>query len=409
MSVSKLIILIAFCAVALVACQAPSSGAGGPAIGQAALPSATAIQAPPPTPTETLPADQLLDLAQDAANGGAWQEAIELLGAAIAQDGQDAQAFLLRGNAYKGLGQNDLALEDYNQAVSLDPNSATAFNSRGLLYFETGDNQLALADFAQAIQLTPTFALAYRNRAEVQKSLGNSAAAALDLQIYLTFVPNAPDRTQVEAEIADLQAQTVQAAAEDGLLFSDDFSDAESGWYTNGDPVNDGVYAGDGYVLRVTHPEGDSSGAVAVWAMPGRLYSDVRVEVTARKQNGTDNNIYGILCRLQGNSGDSGFYAFLISSDGYYVIAKRPNQEEIAGIDQDNLLPSSQIKLGEETNKITAICSGSRLALFVNDELVDEVTDGDFTSGQVALFAGTYEGTTSIFFDDFKVFSEPQQ
>jgi hypothetical protein len=48
---------------------------------------------------------------------------------------------------------------------------------------------------------------------------------------------------------------------------------------------------------------------------------------------------------------------------------------------------------------------GDHLALHVNGELVADVRDGTFTSGDVGLIAGTFEeGGVEIHFDDFLVF-----
>lgn len=395
----------AFIALVLVtACRAPE-GAGG--LPELALGEATSSPVPLPTPsaTATLAADQLVQLAQDASNKGEWEIAIAFLDMAIAQSPENAQAFLLRGNAYKQLGNIDQALADYDQAIVLDVNMAAAFHNRGLIHSEQGNNEQALADFARAIELSPTFGLAYRSRAGVHLALGNSAAAALDLQIYLTFVPSAPDRVEVEAQIAALQEQTV-AAAQEGLLFSDDFSDPETGWYTNGDPASIGLYAGDEYVLRITQSTQD--GGIGLWAMPGRLFTDVRVEVTARKQSGSDNNFFGVICRLQGTNRTGSFYAFLISSDGYYVIGKRLNEGNLEGLDSANMLFSSLINQGEGSNTITAICDGPRLAFYVNGELLYEANDDDLSSGQVGLIAGTFDQPTSIAFDDFVVYDASQ-
>ncbi|MCW5876809.1 MAG: tetratricopeptide repeat protein [Anaerolineales bacterium] len=394
-------ILLSLLGLALSGCAA-LAGETPPLISLDPQPSSTPIPAPTPSATPTVPAARLLEVAQDAANQGLWTEAVILLDQALAQDVENPQAWWLRGNAHRQLGEYETALSDYDQAIRLDVNYASAFHSRGQLHSQQGNLMQALDDFAQAIELTPHFGPPYRSRAEAHIALGNLAAAALDLQIYLTFVPNAPDREAVEAQIAGLQEQLVEQAR-DGLLFFDDFSDPTSGWYTNGDPASPGLYAGEGYVLRVT--QSVPGGATGVWAMPGRLFSDTRIQVSAHKQTGTDNNFYGVLCRIQGTNVAASFYAFLISSDGYYVIAKRVNEGELRGIGQDQLLPSGQIRLGTEVNQIEAVCDGPRLALYVNGELVYETQDGDLTSGQVGMIAGTYEDTTSVFFDDFAVFS----
>ncbi len=385
----------------LAACRAPQPGEA-PSLGLALSETSTSL--PEPTASATPSFDELLTLAQDTANSGDWAGATVLLDQAILINNISAQAYLLRGNVYKASGDLAQAISNYDQAVAIDPNLSAAFQNRGLAYAELGDTPQALADLSHAIEISPGFALAYRNRAELQRNLGNTSAASFDLQVYLSLVPNAPDRAEVEAEIAALQEETVQNAGEEGLLFFDDFSDPNSGWYTNGDPASPGLYSGGGYVLVKNQPMG------GVWALPGRIFPDVRIEVMATKQGGENDNYFGILCRVQGTGQTGNFYAFLISSDGYYIIAKRTDGITLEGVNQDGMLKSGKINEGDAANKITVICSGNRLALYVNDELLIETTDENLDTGQVGLIVGNFDQpTASIFFDDFKVFSEPAQ
>ena len=379
--------------LALVSCTLPGAEPRGlPA------PSETAFV---PAATPTLTATEILSLGEAAANGGDWGGAIVFYDQSIALDAANPQAFLLRGNAYKELGILDQAISNYDEAIALDPFFATAFNNRGLAHAAAGNYDLALPDFAAAIEISPTFALAFRNRAEIQEAAGNLAAAALDLQVYLTLIPNAPDAAEVEARIADLQGEVLAAAGEDGLLFFDNFSDATSGWYTNGDPASPGVYSGGGYVLIANQP------LAPVWAMPGRLFGNTRIEVLATKQGGEDNDFYGVLCRVNGTGINGEFYALIISSDGFFAIAKRVDDDPFVTVGQEGMLASPHINKGEATNKITAICSGTRLALYVNDRFVVETQDADLVSGQPGLIVGNFEqDMASVFFDDFKVYTE---
>lgn len=387
---------------ALAACGAPAAG-DQPSVSTAAA-TLTPIQPIQPTATATLSPDQLISLAQDASNRGEWSNAILLLDLALEQNSANTQALLLRGNAYRELGDLAQALSNYEQALAIDAELAAVYHNRALTYMKQGDSAAALADFSRAIEVAPTFGPAYRNRAELQLAAGNTAAAALDLQIYITLVPNAPDRTEVEAKIAELQALTISNASPEGLLFFDDFSDPSSGWYTNGDPASPGGYSGGGYVLI------EKQTNTGVWAMPGRLFDDVRIEVLATKQSGDDDNFFGLMCRITGTSGNADFYLFMISSDGFFGIAKRINSGDLVLIGQDKMLFSSAILQGEATNQITAICSGSRLALYANDTKLVDVTDDSLSRGQVGMISGTRANAgTSIFFDDFAVYSEPAQ
>ena len=52
-----------------------------------------------------------------------------------------------------------------------------------------------------------------------------------------------------------------------------------------------------------------------------------------------------------------------------------------------------------------AECIGSRIALYVNGELVVEVIDSDISHGDAGLLAGTFENApeVEVLFDDFTV------
>lgn len=395
---SKYLLLPLVFLFVLAACFAPPAPANNE--GEHSVVTETAVVVEP-TITPTLTQDELISLGQDAANAGDWTAAIILFDQAIALNNLNPEPYLLRGNAYKELGDLAQAISNYDQALALDPNLAIGYNNRGLAHAANGNSDQALLDFAKAIELAPTFGLAFRNRAAIQLAAGNLAAASLDLQIYLTLVPIAPDRAEVEAQIADLQSQVVEAAPDDGSLFSDDFSDPTTGWYSNGDPASPTYYDNGGYRVVMTQANG------AVWAMPGRLFTDIRIEVTASKQGGDDDNFFGVMCRVQGTTDSASFYVLMISSDGYFGIGKRVNGGALELVDQEKMLFSSKITRGDATNKITAICDGNRLSLYVNDELLVEVNDDDLANGQIGLMAGTFDVSgTNILFDDVKVFAE---
>lgn len=374
--------------VLLAACAAQS----GPAL-PAGLPQETAA-APAATPVPTF--EELLTLGQDAANRGDWEAALAYLDAAVAVDPASARALLQRAGAHHAAGDPARAVEDYNRAIELDPASASAYQGRGLAYAQLGDGQAALADLSHAIQLLPTFAQAFRNRADLRAGLGDYTAAAYDLQVYLNLLPSAPDAEALAGEIIALQEQAAAAAGAGGLLFADDFADANSGWTVSGGEPSTGAYEQGGYLLT------ENRASNATWALPGRLAQDVRVQASATRLGGDDNNFFGLVCRVQ----SAGYYAFIISSDGFFGIGKKSG-DTLSLIGQDAMLRHRAINLGAGPNIITAVCAGSRLALHVNGQFVAETTDDEYTSGQVGLIVGAFElPGTSILFDDFSFYVE---
>ncbi len=178
------------------------------------------------------------------------------------------------------------------------------------------------------------------------------------------------------------------------VLFSDDFSDNDSGW----DRVNtaEGVtdYADGGYRIYVNQANHD------YWANPSQSFTDVRVEVDATKVGGPNDNDFGLICRYQDTQN---FYSFLISSDGYYGILRVVDGSS-GTIGTDGMEPSDAILQGASTNKVRADCVGSTLTLYVNGKQVITTSDSTFSSGDVGLMAGTFsELGTDILFDNFLV------
>lgn len=352
-----------------------------------------------PSPTPSL--DEILALGRDASNSGDWETAIVLYNQVIGVDAAYAAAYHLRGDAHKALGDFTQAISDYDQAIALNSNFSVAHNSRGLAYAEVGDNAQALSDFGRAVEIDTGFGLAYRNRAEVQIIEGHFEAAVLDLQIYLSLVPNALDYAVVQSQITELQGDVAQVVGEDGLLYFDDFSDPSSGWYDNGDPALIAEYYNGGY--RLYHPQTQAPG----WALKGgRLFSNIRIEVSAEKLSGPNDNYLGVMCRIQGTTGSAKFYLFLLSSDGYYGIAKRVEGDELILIGLEKMQFSDAINIGEDTNIIWAECVDDRLTLYANGTLLIEVFDEDLSSGQIGLMIGTFEEPgTNIVFDDLAVYA----
>lgn len=180
------------------------------------------------------------------------------------------------------------------------------------------------------------------------------------------------------------------------ILFSDDFSNTNSGW----DQVqeDDGVtdYANGGYRIYVNEVNYN------MWANPYKSFiGDVRIEVDATKIGGPDDNDFGVICRYQDVDN---FYYFLISSDGYAAIGKKVGGSQQL-ISSDNMQKVDGITPGAATNHIRADCVGSELKLYVNGNLIATATDSSFTSGDVGLMAGTFDTAgTDILFDNFYVY-----
>jgi len=177
--------------------------------------------------------------------------------------------------------------------------------------------------------------------------------------------------------------------------FRDDFSNPFSGW--DRASASDGVtdYAEGAY--RIFSALTD----YYMWATPGRSFpNDVRIEVDARKQGGSDADVFGVLCRYQDKDN---FYILMISGDGQAGIAKR-SAGGLVMLSSESLAFHPEIRRGAATNHLRADCSGAGLSLYANDVLVETATDTEFSGGDAGLWLGAYDRPgADVYFDNFIV------
>ena len=179
-----------------------------------------------------------------------------------------------------------------------------------------------------------------------------------------------------------------------GTLYQDDFSDPQSGWPVQSSDEGQIGYAGEAYVIRVDAPNYD------LWGVTGQTFQDVRVEVTAARAAGPEQNRIGLICRYldPGN-----YYFFVISSDGYYTVGKL--QEGVRSLlGQEMMAYTDAIRPGEAANRLRFDCYGQVLSGYINDRMVAVTSDPDLRDGDAGLVAGAFdEGGVEIRFDDFAV------
>ncbi len=180
------------------------------------------------------------------------------------------------------------------------------------------------------------------------------------------------------------------------VLFQDDFSDPKSGWEAGEYDAGEVGY-GNGYYYVISYGDGST-----MWGVANRSFTDVVIEVDAAQVSGPANNNtdYGVICRTADPESGTGYY-LLISGDGYYAVVKGTDEGYDWLVD---FTESSAIRKGNSSNRIRAVCNGSKLSLTVNGTLLAEVEDSQFTSGDIALTATSYENTpTEVRFDNLVV------
>ncbi|MCP4538139.1 MAG: hypothetical protein GY832_13440 [Chloroflexi bacterium] len=187
------------------------------------------------------------------------------------------------------------------------------------------------------------------------------------------------------------------AGGTQALPLQDDFEDSDSGWGTDQREEFIRGYEGGEYFIELRESNWFA------WAYPSVQIDDVNVTTDAYLASGSRDGHFGVLCRYVD---EDNFYYFAISADGYYGIFRRENGGNLQALvgDGKGMLSSPVIQTGGRTNTIRAVCHGNDLSLYVNDELLERVSDDAHTQGNVGLGAGSgTAGDSRVQFDNLSV------
>ena len=183
--------------------------------------------------------------------------------------------------------------------------------------------------------------------------------------------------------------QSTEVPPSDQLLYSDDFSDSDSGWNIIDDEYGTTDYI-DGKYQVVAIKESSYN-----WGVAGQYFSDVRIDVDVDilDDNADEEDGFGVDCRIQEN-GDG--YGFRIDTKGNIAIELFYEDETTELVEWQY---NDAVYTDGRTNHLTAICNGADLTLKVNDVQVASTTDYTFFSGDIALsvYSGSADPITAAF------------
>jgi hypothetical protein len=173
----------------------------------------------------------------------------------------------------------------------------------------------------------------------------------------------------------------------------DDFSNSGSGWGTGTDADSSVEYNNDGLEIKVFTPY------FVTWSTQSlESYENTHLEVNVQNNSTDPEAFFGFICNEQGTTNN--FYYVGVSPDGYYAFYK----SKIVG-DDDTLKDGTSdiISASAQSMRLGLDCKNGSMALYVNGQLIDSVSDSTYTSGTFGLFGATddEQNGTSVLFDDF--------
>lgn len=120
---------------------------------------------------------------------GNFQEAIQNFNQAIARHPTKPELYINRAMVYEAAGKLVKAVEDYEKTLQLDPSNAAAANNLTALATETGESSRAGQAIDKAIEKDPWAYAAYLNRALLSQQQGKYHEALVDCNKALSLAP----------------------------------------------------------------------------------------------------------------------------------------------------------------------------------------------------------------------------
>jgi hypothetical protein len=180
----------------------------------------------------------------------------------------------------------------------------------------------------------------------------------------------------------------------EGVVLMDDFSDPQSGWDTYSDADGEAGYQGGEYRIVVHAPD------TTYWSNPQRKYelSDFSLEVDARRVKGPTTGEYGVIVRYQS---DTAYYLFTVDAEGAYGVRMMQDGKWKQLVDWAD---AKALRQGEAVNHLRVECLGTHMRFYANGELLTEIDDKTYASGNIGLAAGTFEeGEVEARFDNLRL------
>jgi len=216
--------------------------------------------------------------------------------------------------------------------------------------------------------------------------------------IPATITPS-PTPTAVLPTATATEAPTENAAVENpNVLYHDDFTDPTSGWpEAKFDNYFIGYHEPEFYHVEVTSPNYKTT----VFEPEKKSFGDVTIEVKAftasAKTAESGDFSFGVVFRRSGDQ----YYAFAISqrTKKWYILKSAPNALSILAEGADDKIHDMDV-----SDVLRVDAQGPNFSFSINDQLVSQVTDADYATGEVGFFVQTFDATHAhIHYDDLTI------
>lgn len=191
--------------------------------------------------------------------------------------------------------------------------------------------------------------------------------------------------------------QSADTLLDSDILFHDEFVPGATGnWLLEEDVAGRTTIVDEQLSIQV-----DTVNMLQFASLRDPILSDFVLDVEARLVAGDPAGTIGVLARMQDNTQ---FYRFAITGTGLYLVERR-NVDGSWTRYQEDWAMSPAIQTGlNAVNRLRIMAQGATMRFYVNETLLQEVTDSQYTAGMMALEAGTYgQPGMQVVFDNLVV------
>jgi hypothetical protein len=181
-------------------------------------------------------------------------------------------------------------------------------------------------------------------------------------------------------------------------LYRDEFVQGFTGnWQLENDELGSSVIVPEQLLIELNAPN-----LIQYATLAEPTFSDFSLEVEAGLDHGSTASTYGVLFRMQG---PQQFYRFAITADGMYIVERHNPDGSVARF-TDDWRSTVAINRGAGSRNVLRVdADGPRIDVYVNETLLEEISDTGYQSGNLALSAGTFDGAgTQVSFDNLFVY-----
>lgn len=148
---------------------------------------------------------------QSAFSRNDWESALGFFNQAVEIEPEAADIHFYLGETYRMMGENELALEQYESAILVNQYFSPAYLGRARAQLEIDPKVEILEDLNLAVQYDPNYGEAFLERAAYLFAQGEIEQALEDLAVVADLLPDSPKLYLYQAEIHLVQGENNQA------------------------------------------------------------------------------------------------------------------------------------------------------------------------------------------------------